>query len=324
LVVVLAVVATTSACTARERGAAAPTATTAAPPTAAPPTTAAGCTPGRTHAAGQTSETFAGGRTYVLYVPAGYTGDRPVPVVFEFHGHGSSAGAQVVYGDFRGLADRDGFVVVAPDGLVTAADPGRHFNLFEASATEADDVAFTVSLLDHLSSVLCVDRRRVYATGMSNGGAMSSALACRAADRFAAIGPVAVVLYLPQCSGAARPVPVAGFAGTADPVVPYDGGRVNCCNNPVLPSAPKSMADFAAHNGCTGSPVETRPSPSVLVRRWSAGCKDGAVVDFYTIEGGGHTWPGAAVKPPTLGVTTDEINATEVLWAFFRDHPMPA
>lgn len=269
--------------------------------------------------------TTGGERSYVLYVPERYTGERPVPVVFEFHGHGSSAGAQVVYGDFRPLADRDGFVVVAPDGRITPSDRGRHFHLFGATpGGEADDVAFTVALLDHLSTVLCIDRRRVYATGMSNGGAMSTALACRAADRFAAVGPVAVLLYLPDCANSARPVAVAGFMGTDDAVVPYAGGRVNCCNNPTLPSALDSMTKFARRNACADRPVESRPAPSVLLRRWSAGCTAGAAVDFYTLEGGGHTWPGAAVDVPRLGVTTKEVDATDVLWAFFRDHPLPA
>jgi polyhydroxybutyrate depolymerase len=151
---------------------------------------------------------------------------------------------------------------------------------------------------------------------------MSGAIACRASDRFAAIGPVAVLLYLPQCDRAPRAVPVAGFMGTADPVVPFDGGRVNCCNNPVLPSALDSMTKFAVHAGCAPAPVEQRLSPMVLLRRWS-GCKAGAAVDFYAIEGGGHTWPGSPFDVGRLGVTTKEISASETIWTFFREHPLP-
>jgi polyhydroxybutyrate depolymerase len=302
------------------RDAAAPATTVATGPS----TTAAPCGAGRPHAAGQSQETlsFSGkDRTYLLYVPAGYSGAAPVPVVFDFHGYGSNAGQQLVYADFRPLADRDGFVIVAPDGQTGAG--GRHFNLFAASGTEQDDVAFTNALLDHVEATLCVDARRVYAAGMSDGGAMSSVLACRDADRFAAVGPVAVILYVPQCDQAARRVAIAGFHGTADPVVPFDGGRVNCCGNATLPGSPASMEKWAAHDGCATPPVDDRLSAMVVRRRWS-GCQDGTAVDFYIVEGGGHTWPGAAIDVARLGATTHEISASETLWKFFSEHPMPA
>jgi polyhydroxybutyrate depolymerase len=240
-----------------------------------------------------------------------------VPLVFNFHGYGSSAGQQIVYGDFRPLADRDTFLIVAPDGQGAT----KHFNLFEGG-TDADDIAFTTALLDDLETKLCIDDKRVFSTGMSNGGAMSSALACRAADRIAAVGPVAVVLYIPQCEGAPRPVPLAGFMGTADPVVPFDGGRVNCCGNPSLPAAPASAANFAKHNGCAEAPSEQRLSPLVLLRRWT-GCKADSTVDFYAIEGGGHTWPGSPIDVARLGATTKEISASETIWNFFKEHPRP-
>jgi polyhydroxybutyrate depolymerase len=282
-----------------------------------------GCSPLRPHPAGQTTErlTFAGvDRSYLLYVPKSYTGTADVPVVFDFHGYGSSAQEQIVYGEFRPLAERDDFLVVAPDGQGTS----RHFNLAGATPEEADDVAFTLAILDRLSGEMCVDADRVFATGMSDGGAMSSTLACRAADRFAAVGPVAVVVFLPRCATAARPVPIAAFAGTADPVVPFDGGRVRCCGNPVLPGAPSTMAQFAVHDGCAAAAVERRLSPMVLLRQWP-GCRDGTAVDFYIVEGGGHTWPGSPFDLSGLGygVTTNEISASDTLWRFFRDHPLP-
>jgi polyhydroxybutyrate depolymerase len=268
-------------------------------------------------AAGQTSEHFTSGgidRTYLLYVPTSYDGTKAVPLVFNFHGHGSSASQQIAYGDFRPLADRDTFVLVAPDGQGSP----RHFNLIGAPAGEGDDVVFVTELLDDLAKRLCIDTTRVYSTGMSNGGALTSILACRASDRFAAFGPVAAVVWAPACSEA-RPVAIAAFMGTADPIVPFDGGTVNCCGNPTIGGAPDTMASWAEHDQCTASPDVTTPSSEVEIRRWT-GCSTGSEITFFVIKGGGHTWPGAQFKAAQLGPTTTQIDASATLWDFFKAH----
>ena len=248
-------------------------------------------------------------------MPASYQGNAGVPIVFDFHGYGSTASQQIVYGDYRGLADRNGFVVVAPDGQGDGSR--RHFNLGNETGL-ADDVLFTLAILDRLEGELCIDARRVFSTGMSDGGAMTSILACRASDRFAAFGPVAVVIYLPQCN-AAQPVALAAFMGTADPIVPFNGGPVHCCDHSVVPAASASMAGWASHDGCRAS-SDKSVSSQVVLRQWR-GCKAGAEVRFYMIQGGGHTWPGAKFDVPVLGLTTKEISASDTLWAFFVSHP---
>jgi polyhydroxybutyrate depolymerase len=257
-------------------------------------------------------------RDYLLFVPRSYTGATAVPVVFDFHGFASTAAQQIAYGDYRPQADRSGALVVAPDGQGQGV--GRHWNITRSS-TEADDVAFTLGILDRLEADFCVDHRRVFSTGMSAGGAMTVLLACAASDRFAAFGPVAVVFYSPLCDGA-RSVPIAAFMGTADPIVPFNGGKVNCCGASVVPPAPTSMAGWAAHDHCR-EPEERKLSPMVTLRQWP-GCNPPGDVRFYIVEGGGHTWPGAAVDATFLGMTTKEINASETLWEFFQAHPMPA
>ena len=287
------------------------------------PATSAGCESTTTTkpAVGTTGNTLAFGgadRTYLLHVPASYDGTKPVPVVFEFHGHGSSAAQQIVYGDFRPLAEKEGFLVVAPDGQGSP----RHFT-YRATGGEADDVAFAVALLDHLEAGLCIDPQRVFATGMSNGGALSAVIACRAADRFAAVAPVAALFYWPGCAEDGRPAPILAMMGTADPVVPYAGGRVNCCGNPNIPGAEDTVASFAERSKCKEPPVDDRPSPSIRHRHWD-GCEAGNAVELYSIEGGGHTWPGSAVKVRALGETTDELIATDTIWAFFTKHPRPS
>jgi polyhydroxybutyrate depolymerase len=271
-------------------------------------------------AAGQSNRTFAFGgadRTYLLYVPAGYDGSEPVPAVFEFHGFGSSAAQQIVYGDFRPLADREKFLLVVPDGQGSP----RHFT-YRAAGTESDDIAFAGALLDQLEHELCIDQRRVFSTGMSNGGALSSVLACRASDRFAAVAPVAAFFFLPPCAEGSRPAPILAMMGVDDPVVPFAGGKVNCCGNPNIPGAEDTMASFATRSACKEPPVDERPSPSIRHRHWE-GCKDANAVELYAIEGGGHTWPGSAIKVGRLGGTTDEVVATDTIWAFFSSHPLP-
>ncbi|HEY2814018.1 MAG TPA: PHB depolymerase family esterase [Acidimicrobiales bacterium] len=288
------------------------TSTTAAPPCSHP------------HPAGLTAESFdfqGTNRTYELYVPKSYDGTREVPVVFEFHGFGSSAAAQVVYGDFRPLADRDDFVIVAPDGQDSPG--GRHFNLTSEAGLQNDPQMVT-SLLDTIESQLCVDTQRVFATGMSDGGAMTSALACIAPDRFAAFGAVAVVIYpesfMPACATARR-VAIEAFSGTADPIVPFQGGKVNCCGGASLAAPSDTMANWANHDSCAPDSADNRLGTEVIERTWH-GCQDGTDVTFYIVDGGGHTWPGSAIKVAGLGLTTDQVDASSTIWAFFQQHPL--
>jgi polyhydroxybutyrate depolymerase len=280
-------------------------------PVAAPPTSvpAVACT--RPHPAGQTSETFTfqgAARTYQLYVPRKYTGTENVPVVFDFHGFGSNAVEQMAYGNYKPEADRDDFLIVAPDGQVP---DNRHFNLTSEKGLQ-NDVQMAGALLDHVEATFCVDRTRVYATGMSDGGAMTSVLACSMSNRFAAFGAVAVII---ACGGS-RSVPIMAFSGTADPVVPFNGGKVSCCGGASLGSAPDAMARWAAHDHCAATYAEVRLGTEVRRRTWT-GCDPGSAAVFYIIDGGGHTWPGS-IHVDRLGKTTDQIDASATIWRFFQ------
>ncbi len=313
--VVVAIACTAGACSSSSH-------TTAGAPSTTPATTVTTTAPAtsttasracrRPHAAGQFAQsfTFAGqSRTYQLYVPSSYDGRTTVPVVFNFHGYGSNAGQQMAYGNFRPLADRHDFVIVAPDGQ---GAPARHFNL-GGEAGAQNDVDMVGALLDHVEATMCIDAGRVFSTGMSDGGAMTSTLACRMPDRFAAFAAVAVVLYLPGCAGS-RPVPIMAIAGTADPIVPFNGGRVNCCGGATIAGAPKAMDGWAQHDGCAAS-TTTRLSSQVERRTWSR-CKPGGAVAFYIVDGGGHTWPGA-IAVRRLGLTTTQLDASATIWDFF-------
>ncbi len=287
-----------------------------APPTAPSSPTTADAECALPHPAGQSTESFdfeGVSRTYELYVPESYDGTRPLPLILNFHGYGSNAVQQMFYGDFKPIADRDSFLVVAPDGQGSPL----HFNLVGA-AGEQDDIAMSIALLDRLEQTLCVDPDRVYSTGMSNGGAVTSFLACRHPDRFGAFAPVALVLHVPGCVGT-EPVAMVAFMGTHDPIVPFDGGQVSCCGSPILGSAPGAVADWASASDCDAGYTDERLDTEVRRRTWT-GCEGTAEVVFYIIDGGGHTWPGA-IAVPGLGLTTQQVDASETIWEFFQAHP---
>jgi polyhydroxybutyrate depolymerase len=282
-------------------------------------TTAPATCVARPHAPGQFSQTFEFenvARTYQLYVPPAYRGTTAVPVVFDFHGFGSNAVQQMVYGNFEPLARRDDFLIVAPDGQDTGA--GRHFNLTDEKGLQ-NDITMVLSLLDRVEATFCVDRARVYATGMSDGGGVSSALACLAPNRFAAFCPVAVQVYRTGCAGK-YPVAMVAFHGTADPIVTYTNQKVTCCGGGTLGAVPTTMAQWAAHDHCNAKFTDAGLGTQVVRRTWT-GCEGTSSVVLYSIIGGGHTWPGS-IPIPRLGMTTNQINASDTIWAFFAAHPL--
>jgi polyhydroxybutyrate depolymerase len=293
-----------------------PSASSSAASSAAVTSTTIACsTP---HAAGQSTETFdfeGQARTYQLYVPAAYDGTRPVPVVFNFHGYGSNAVQEMIYGNFKPLADRDDFLIVALDGQGAS----RHFNLVGERGLQ-NDIAATEALLDHIVATFCVDPKRVYSTGMSDGGAMTSFVACNTHNRFAAFGAVTVALFLPNC-GAPASTAFLAFKGTDDPVVPFEGGPIHCCGGISLPAASDSMAQWAAHDGCAVAFKDERLGTEVRQRTWT-GCQPGGEIVFYIIDGGGHTWPGS-IPIAQYGMTTNQIDASATIWDFFKAHPLP-
>ena len=265
------------------------------------------CTPARPAEPG-TRPLELDGRRALVHVPEGYDGTEAQPVVLSFHGYGSSAEDHADYADLRPVADDKSFVVVLPQG--TGA-PSR-FDQEVGITSEADDVGFSLALLDRVAADLCVDPARVYATGQSNGAGMSAVLACRAPDRIAAIALSSLLLLPERCE--ARP-PVLGFMGTHDLVIPYPGGEVACCGGWSIPPADETMQAWAEHDGCDAEPDVDDEGDGIERRVWT-GCVDGGEVRYYVIDGGGHTWPGADEEG--LGPTTQSLDASEEVWRFFR------
>lgn len=258
--------------------------------------------------------------------------------------HGLSEGAEVhrMMTSFSPKAQEDGFIVAFPNGT---GSPVRW--QVAADRTANPDLVYTGAVLDQLEADLCVDTSRVYATGLSNGAMISSAIGCTMADRFAAIAPVAGVLDPTGCPKG-RALPVLTFHGTDDPILLFNGGVGARLNNTLgktsgndtgttIPEAPLAKADldgagypasaaaWAKRNGCTGDPTDTKITDTVIQRTWD--CPGDAPVVFDIIEGGGHSWPGSEFSAniaKIVGPTDMSIDATDLIWSFFTRFTVPA
>lgn len=274
--------------------------------------TRAACAPARPHGSGfvHLRLTSKGApRAATLYVPKGYKGDHQFPLVLTWHGYGSGADVQIHDPVAVKLADDKGFLLLAPQGT---GKPAR-FNLERGITSNVDDVAFGLDLIDTVQRDYCVDAARVYSMGASNGAGMSALLACRAPDRIAAVGFVALQLIEDTCAQPATPV--LAIQGDADLVVPIKGGHVSCCGGWDIAPAAQTIARWAKHDGCRGAGDTKQVSEHVKRTIWSS-CRGDAEVRYYVVHGGGHTWPGKEGDGP-LGHTTGELDASKEMWSFF-------
>jgi polyhydroxybutyrate depolymerase len=259
-------------------------------------------------------------RDYVLYVPATYDARKATPLVISLHGGALWGAAQRETSQWDRVADRQGFIVVYPSAL-SGRGPRKWRE--EESIGRPREVRFISELIDTLEARYHIDSSRIYANGLSNGGGMSFVLSCVMADRIAAVGFVGAAHFLPRewCAGG-RPVPMIDFHGTADWAVPYRGGR-SWVAPVTFPDQLKWVASWAKKNGCAPTPMDSSVASDVKRRAYSH-CADDADVLLYTIDGGGHTWPGGKALPEWfVGKTTTSIDASAQMWEFFKRHPRP-
>ena len=254
-------------------------------------------------------------REYLLHVPRTYEASRPTALVLSLHGAAIWPAVQRDVSGWNALADEQGFLVVYPSGMTTAGP--RIWHMFPGQRMQ-EDVRFIADLIDDLSSRYSIDPSRVYANGLSNGGGMSFVLSCTMRDRIAAVGMVGAALLTPfEWCPDRRAVPMIAFHGTADTAAPYEGGPSWVSSAPFQ-DVETFTAKWAARNQCAAAPEESRVAPDVVRRSYTA-CADDASVVLYTVEGGGHTWPGGGALPEwLLGTTTTSINATREMWTFFE------
>lgn len=269
-------------------------------------------------------------RSYLYHLPSGWTAQAPKkwPLVIALHGRLGQGASQEKLTHFSAIADREGFVVVYPDGIGKSWNDYRHEG--PAADDKVDDVAYLSALITTFVRDHAVDDKRVYVTGMSNGAMMTYSAACELSDRVAAFGPVAGLLPEGAAEGCKpkRGVPMMIVAGTEDKLVPYHGGDVARDRGRVH-SAEQTRDIFATKNGC-GSPgparfVDVADDGTRVAIEESTGCKDGADVVLVTVEGGGHGWPSGDQYLPewAIGKTSRDVDASEELWKFFQRHPLP-
>ncbi len=277
--------------------------------------------------------TYAGRQYQVtVYVPAGADPATRLPLVMNLHGTGGTGAGQLQYSAMKPAADAGRFLVVAPSGAIATAG-GFAWNVPGVGSPPAgarDDVGFLDQVLTTTTSALCAAPARVYGTGYSGGGRMTSAFACARPDRLAAIAPVAGLRAGrpdpqdparpdPASCNPARPVPVVAFHGQQDATNPFQGGGDVVWRY----SVPVAQARWAAVNRCTSGPATATVSAHVT-RTSYLGCAGGADTVLYAVSDGGHTWPGTPVPSPGNGTTTQEISANTVMWQFFQRFQLPA
>ncbi len=267
-------------------------------------------------------------RTYLVHLPPAYDRHARLPVVLAFHGGGGAGEGMMKLTGFNRVADREGFVVVYPNGLSGSWNDGRP----EHPAGPADDVGFVKDLTRRLARDLPIDKKRIYATGMSNGGLFSFRLALEIPEKIAAIASVSATMgeHISRSAKPSLPVSILLMPQTQDPFIPYNGGEIRSPfrrRGRVL--SVRDTVDFwVKHNCCASSPVKKRlldadPDDGTRVRMETyLGGREGSEVVVYVIEGGGHTWPGGwqYLSERIVGRTSREIDASCVIWEFFKRH----
>lgn len=259
-------------------------------------------------------------RQYRLYIPANYSLDTSYPLVLNFHGTSGHPDMQEGLSEFEKLAKTENFIVVTPLALFKRNEKGPiTWNVdFEQGP---DDVKFIRDLLNQLGQKYNIDNKRIFSTGFSGGARMSSRLACDLSSTIAAIGPVAGVRY-PQDCKPSRAVPVITFHGTKDKVNHYTLRD----DSPVYwtMGVEDALSGWVSNNQCQ-APIYSKYSSSLEKIEYQQ-CQNNAEIVFYRSTQAGHTWPASPMAKTLakygLGKTEEELQATKLIWQFFKDHPM--
>lgn len=262
-------------------------------------------------------------RTYRLHLPKGFTQGRPLPLVIVLHGMTATGAITERLARFSNVADKQGFVVVYPDGINKV---WRYWS--------DEDPNFIKALIDELVKEKIADPQRVYVCGISNGAYLTNVLACDASDRIAAVAAVAGTMSKMKAEKCQprRAMPILYVHGTDDPLVGYDGTdkfskrSETAFQRQLSLSAEEFVQWWAKKNGCDEKPLTEKlpdkANDGTTVERstW----KGSAEVVFYKVIGGGHTWPGGSVQPERLlGKTCRDFDASEVMWEFFSKYRSP-
>jgi polyhydroxybutyrate depolymerase len=258
-------------------------------------------------------------RTYYLYTPANYRANQPAPLILGLHGGQSQATRFAETTNFNQLADRTGTLVAYPVGIDKNWNDGRNSD----SLPQSDDVAFIRAVIDDIQRQRSVDPKKIYATGISNGGFMTQRLACELSDRITAFASVASTFAAPLQSTCktGQPISMLMINGLQDRFVPVEGGTMTRGKGGTILSLQDSMDLWRDRAGCATNPQVTRRGQTVKIMNYPR-CSGNVGVANVVISDGGHTWPGGFNQPRALvGKTSTQIDATQYIWDFFQSQP---
>lgn len=278
-------------------------------------------------------------RSYYLHIPSSYQSGKPMPLVLAFHGGRGRGDRLAINTRLNDVASREGFIVAYPNGVNNQWNDGRNA---EGLDTNIDDVGFVSTLIDKLVGEKSINKNKVYAVGISNGGMFTQRLACQISNKLAAVATVIAALpkNLQATCKPRRPMPIVMINGTADTIVPWQGGEVaqdirnragqkpRGVGGEVI-SVPATIAFWRSNNGCSlQQSVEklpdTQPDGTQVTRSQYSNCRNASQVVLYTIEGGGHGWPGSNIRPEQrrlgdrVGIVSQDISASNVIWNFLK------
>jgi polyhydroxybutyrate depolymerase len=265
-------------------------------------------------------------RTYAVHLPNGRAPNQPAPLVVVFHGGGGNAAGAARMSGMDAKADKEGFIAVYPNGTGPLKDRLLTWNTWRCCGSaldnKVDDTGFVRAMVESIAREHPVDRKRIYATGLSNGGMMTYRVGCELSDVFAAIAPVAGALNSDDCRPP-KPVSVIAFHGTADKHVLFNGGVPLTAfdrHRRVDNSVQSAIEAWRKNDRCEGEPLRER-NGSIFHTTYA--CADGTAVELYAIEGQGHAWPGGekGLRYGNVDAPSTEISATGLMWEFFARHP---
>ena len=272
--------------------------------------------------------TFDGvARNFIVYLPSGYNNSGKMPLIFAIHGGSGTPEGMINIANFKTIADRDKVVLVYPEGVQKNWNDGRPT---APNQLGINDVGFFNQMCDYMINNYSVDEKKIYATGISNGGFMSTRLGCELSNRIAAIAVNAATIeattIAPNCKPN-RPVPALYIHGTTDPLVPFLGGQITAGGTAggTILSHFQVIEKWVALNGCNSTPTITdlpdiANDGTTIKQRVYSGGANGSEVVSYVVLNGGHTWPQGYqyLNEAIIGKTSQDMNACEVIWTFFK------
>jgi polyhydroxybutyrate depolymerase len=267
-------------------------------------------------------------REYIIYLPTGYNLATSLPLVFCLHGGGGTDSGFISMASFNAVAERDKFIVVYPQGIQKNWNDGRPT---PPNQLGVDDVNFFRAMIQQFSGTYKIDAKRIYATGISNGGFMSSRLGAELGDKIAAFASDAAsvekLTIYPGITGT-NSVSAMYIQGTLDPLVPFTGGVMTAGSGGTIASHAEAVTKWITANNCSATAVVTNipdiaSDGTTATRRDYNGGTKGTAVTSIIIQNGGHTWPQGTqyLSELIIGKTCQDFNGVETVWEFFKTHP---